>query len=175
MAAARAAQRAGAATGLLAGGRGRAGGECCSAVGRRAAAPAQAISIPNPISDPGPAQLAAGWRWLAASSPSAVKAFDAIIRHLFAPLAKLVTVALIGWLTAIPDFAQGNVAQLEQTVAAICGGVLGAVATLSVIRYWLAGFAGSGAPFTALEGLVRTVGAALFIAIWPWLFERAIA
>ena len=60
-------------------------------------------------------------------------------------------------------------------MAAICGGVLGAVATLSVIRYWLAGFAGGGdSGFSALEGLVRTVGAALFIAIWPWLFERAI-
>ena len=53
--------------------------------------------------------------------------------------------------------------------------MLGAVATLSVIRYWAAGFASGGdSGFTALEGLVRTVGAALFIAIWPWLFERAI-
>ena len=105
----------------------------------------------------------------------AVKAFEAIIKALFAPIAKFVTVALIGWLTAIPNFAQGNVAQLEQTIAAICGGVLGAVATMSVIRYWLAGFAGGGdSGFSALEGLVRTVGAALFIAIWPWLFEKAI-
>ena len=53
--------------------------------------------------------------------------------------------------------------------------MLGAVATLSVIRYWLAGFAGGGdSGFSALEGLVRTIGAALFIAIRPWLFERAI-
>ena len=140
-----------------------------------APSPAQAISIPNPVSilGGGLGSLLGG-----AAGPIVsigVKVFDAIIRHLFAPLAKLVTVALVGWLTAIPNFAQGNVAHLEQTVAAICGGVLGAVATLSVIRYWVAGFAGGGdSGFTALEGLVRTVGAALFIAIWPWLFERAI-
>jgi hypothetical protein len=37
-----------------------------------------------------------------------------------------------------------------------------------VIRYWLAGFAGGGGcGFSALEGLVRTVAAARFIAIWP--------
>ena len=126
------------------------------------------ISIPNPLS-PILGGLSSGIVGLA------VKAFEAIIKALFTPLAKFVTVALIGWLTAIPNFAQGHVAQLEQTVAAICGGVLGAVATISVIRYWLAGFAGGGdSGFSALEGLVRTVGAALFIAIWPWLFEKAI-
>ncbi len=137
--------------------------------------PAQAISIPGPISIPG-GGLGSLLGGVAGPIVSiGVKVFDAIINHLFAPLAKLVTVALVGWLTAIPNFAQGNVAHLEQTVAAICGGVLGAVATLSVIRYWLAGFASGGdSGFTALEGLVRTVGAALFIAIWPWLFERAI-
>ena len=133
------------------------------------------ISIPNPIHviGSGIGSLLGGAAGPIASL--AVKAFEAIIQHLFAPIAKLVTVALIGWLTAIPNFAQGNVAHLEQTVAAICGGVLGAVATLSVIRYWLAGFASGGdSGFSALEGLVRTIGAALFIAIWPWLFERAI-
>lgn len=126
------------------------------------------ISIPNPLS-PILGGLSSGIVGLA------VKAFEAIIKALFTPLAKFVTVALIGWLTAIPNFAQGHVAQLEQTVAAICGGVLGAVATISVIRYWLAGFAGGGdSGFSALEGLVRTVAAALFIAIWPWLFQKAI-
>ena len=109
-----------------------------------APSPAQAISIPNPINIVG---RGIGSLLGAAAGPIAslaVKAFEAIINHLFAPIAKLVTVALVGWLTAIPNFAQGNVAHLEQTVAAICGGVLGAVATLSVIRYWLAGFAGGG-------------------------------
>jgi hypothetical protein len=124
----------------------------------------------------------------------AVDAFKAIIKALFAPIAKFVTVDLIHWVVEVPNFAQGHyvpshtvggqvvpahyanhVATLEQTVAAICGGVLGAVATFSVIRYWLAGFAGGGdSGFSALEGLVRTVAAALFTAIWPWLFGQAV-
>ena len=55
------------------------------------------------------------------------------------------------------------------------GGLLGAVATISTIRYWAAGFAGGGdSGFAALEGLTRTVGAALFLAIWPWLFDTAV-
>src|SRR5438552_2925530 len=54
--------------------------------------------------------------------------------------------------------------------------LLGAVATFSTIRYWAAGFAGGGdSGFAALEGLTRTVGAALFLAIWPWLFDTAVS
>jgi hypothetical protein len=105
----------------------------------------------------------------------AVTAFDAIIKHLFAPIAKFITVELIGWLVAVPDFTQGNVAQLETTVCAMGGGLLGAVATISVARYWAAGFAGGAdSGFSALEGLTRTVGAALLLAIWPWLFSTAV-
>jgi len=105
----------------------------------------------------------------------AVGAFDAIIRALFAPIAKFITTELIGWLVAVPNLTQGNVAQLEQTVEAMGGGLLGAVATISTIRYWAAGFAGGGdSGFAALEGLTRTVGAALFLAIWPWLFDTAV-
>ena len=55
------------------------------------------------------------------------------------------------------------------------GGLLGAVATISVARYWAAGFAGGGdSGFAALEGLARTVGAALLLAMWPWLFATAV-
>jgi hypothetical protein len=105
----------------------------------------------------------------------AVGAFDAIIKALFAPIAKFVTTQLIGWLVAVPNFTQGNVSQLERTVVAMGGGLLGAVATISIARYWVAGFAGgSDSGFAALEGLTRTVGAALFLAAWPWLFDTAV-
>ena len=108
----------------------------------------------------------------------ATGAFDAIIKHLFAPITKFVTVEVIGWLVAVPNFTTGqnnSVAQLETTVVAMGGGLLGAVATFSVIRYWLAGFAGGGdSGFVALEGLTRTVGAALALALWPWLFDTAV-
>ena len=106
----------------------------------------------------------------------AVGGFDAIIKALFAPVARFITVELIGWLVAVPNLTQGNVAQLEQTVEAMGGGLLGAVATISTIRYWAAGFAGGGdSGFAALEGLTRTVGAALFLAVWPWLFDTAVS
>jgi hypothetical protein len=105
----------------------------------------------------------------------AVGAFDAIIKALFAPIAKFVTTELVGWLVAVPNFTQGNVSALERTVVAMGGGLLGAVATISVVRYWVAGFAGGGdSGFAALEGLTRTVGAALFLAMWPWLFDTAV-
>ncbi|HYB22449.1 MAG TPA: hypothetical protein VED41_01540, partial [Solirubrobacteraceae bacterium] len=106
----------------------------------------------------------------------AVGGFDAIVKALFAPVAKFITTELIGWLVAVPNLTQGNVSQLEQTVEAMGGGLLGAVATISTIRYWAAGFAGGGdSGFAALEGLTRTVGAALFLAIWPWLFDTAVS
>ena len=106
----------------------------------------------------------------------AVGGFDAIIKALFAPIAKFITTQLIGWLVAVPNLTQGNVTALEQTVEAMGGGLLGAVATFSTIRYWAAGFAGGGdSGFAALEGLTRTVGAALFLAIWPWLFDTAVS
>ena len=105
----------------------------------------------------------------------AVGAFDAIIKALFAPIAKFITAQLIGWLVAVPNLTQGNVRTLEQTVEAMGGGVLGAVATISVIRYWAAGFSGGGdSGFAALEGLIRTIGAVLFLAAWPWLFDQAV-
>jgi hypothetical protein len=135
-----------------------------------AAAPpaAQAISIPDPFSIIGGAVSGE-------IGKLAVGAFDAIIKHLFAPITKFITVQLIGWLVAVPDFTQGNVAELEATVCAMGGGLLGAVATISVARYWAAGFAGGGdSGFSALEGLTRTVGAALLLAMWPWLFATAV-
>jgi hypothetical protein len=133
-----------------------------------APAPAEAISIPDPFSILGGAVSAE-------IGKLAVGAFDAIIKHLFAPIAKFVTVELIGWLATVPDLTQGNVAQLETTMCAMGGGLLGAVATISVARYWTAGFAGGGdSGFSALEGLARTVGAALLLAMWPWLFATAV-
>jgi hypothetical protein len=133
-----------------------------------APAPAQAITIPDPLSIVGGAVSAEVGKL-------AVGAFDAIIRHLFAPITKFITVELIGWLAAVPDFTQGNVAELETTVCAMGGGLLGAVATISVARYWAAGLAGGGdSGFSALEGLARTVGAALLLALWPWLFATAV-
>jgi hypothetical protein len=133
------------------------------------------ISIPNPISliGSGVSSLLGGLGGDIAKL--AVGAFEAIIRALFAPIAKFITTQLIGWVITVPNLTQGNVTRLEQTVEAMAGGLLGAVATISTIRYWAAGFAGGGdSGFAALEGLVRTVAAALFLASWPWVFESGV-
>jgi hypothetical protein len=141
-----------------------------------ASPPAQAVAIGpvdlNPLNWPG--EILGGVAGGIANV--AVGGFDAIIKALFAPVARFITTELIGWLVAVPNLTQGNVAQLEQTVVAMGGGLLGAVATFSTIRYWAAGFAGGGdSGFAALEGLTRTVGAALFLAVWPWLFDTAVS
>ena len=85
-------------------------------------APAQAIIPPDPFSILGGAVSAQ-------IGNLAVGAFDAIIKHLFAPITKFITVELIGWLAAVPDFT--HVAQLQTTVCAMGGGLLAAVATIS--------------------------------------------
>ena len=105
----------------------------------------------------------------------AVTAFDAIVHALFAPIAHFINTQLIGWLVAVPDYAPSgsHVAATEHTVLAMAGAALGAVATISVARFWAAGLAGSGG--SAVEGLARTVGAALLLPIWPWLFHTAVA
>src|SRR5450755_2847365 len=83
----------------------------------------------------------------------AVTAFDAIIHALFAPIARFINTQLLGWLVAVPDYAPAgsHVAATERTVLAMAGAALGAVATISVARFWAAGLAGSGG--SALEGL----------------------
>jgi hypothetical protein len=74
---------------------------------------------------------------------------------------------VVGWLVAVPDYAPpgSHVAATERTVLAMAGAVLGAIATISIARFWVAGVAGSGG--SALEGLARTVGAALLLPVWP--------
>src|SRR4051812_37704884 len=130
---------------------------------------AEAITLPNPLSPLGGALVGGAGHLV-------VGAFDALIAHLFAPVAHFVNVQLLGWLVAVPNFTGANVRQLETTVCAMGAAALGAVATISIARYWLAGLAsGSGSGFEALEGLARTVGAALFIALWPWLFDTGVA
>src|SRR5262249_42298368 len=103
--------------------------------------PAQAVAIGpidlNPLNWPG--EILGGVT--GGIAKVAGGAFDAIIRALFAPVARFITTELIGWLVAVPNLTQGNGADLEQTVEAMGGGLLGAVATFSTIRYWAAGFA----------------------------------
>jgi hypothetical protein len=52
---------------------------------------------------------------------------------------------------------------------------LGAVLTLSVIHYWASGiFSQGGGAGIAIEGLIRTIGAALFVLAWPFIIDTGV-
>jgi hypothetical protein len=140
------------------------------------AIPHDAEAVPNPLDLPGKAVGAAGDALGGAIGGGAERAFDGIINRLFGGLAANVTTGLITWLIAVPNFTGGNVGALSRSVQGIAFGVLGAVMTIAVIRYWLAGLSLSGSGgYEAVEGFSRTVGAALFVVAWPFLFRTLVA
>jgi hypothetical protein len=164
---------------LVAGALAAAGGIALSLAGPDAAA---AIPIPLPLGPlgglPGPGDVITG-----GIGKAAAESFGAVIKTLFAWPAKMVNRGLLAWLVAVPDYAinpetagaargGSNLAQLGATTSAMAFAALGAVGTVSGIRYWAAGLTGSGG-MDALVGLARTVGAALFIVQWPWLFRHS--
>jgi hypothetical protein len=87
----------------------------------------------------------------------------------------LISFTWLGWLVTVPNYpAQGgNVAALERVTSAIGLAVLGAAVTLSVFNHWAGGFAGGGGD--VMQGVFRSVGAALFIIAWPWIFMSGAA
>ena len=114
---------------------------------------------------------------------AAVDGFSALLGKLFAWPAEVINRHLLAWLVAVPDYAispqstsggraGSNLAELASTTSAMAFALLAAVGTVAGLRYWAAGLSGSGG-FDALEGLGRTVAAALFVVAWPWLFGHA--
>src|SRR3954471_12863289 len=114
---------------------------------------------------------------------AAVDGFSALLGKLFAWPAEVINRHLLAWLVAVPDYAispqsassgraGSNLAELASTTSAMAFALLAAVGTVAGLRYWAAGLSGSGG-FDALEGLARTVAAALFVVAWPWLFRHA--
>jgi hypothetical protein len=88
--------------------------------------------------------------------------------------AKLVAGVIKGLLT-IPRFDEGHVAQLEHTTVALSAGMLSAVLTLSILRYYLAGLTDSGSGgWEAMQGLIRVIGAVGFIIAWPSIFSELV-
>jgi hypothetical protein len=110
---------------------------------------------------------------------AAVDGFSALLGTLFSWPAEVINRRLLAWLVAVPDYAistsggaGSNLAELASTTSAMAFALLAAVGTVAGLRYWAAGLSGSGG-FDALEGLGRTVAAALFVVAWPWLFRHA--
>src|SRR3954452_8418456 len=114
---------------------------------------------------------------------AAVDGFGALLGKLFSWPAEIINRRLLAWLVAVPDYAispdatsrgraGSSLAELASTTSAMAFALLAAVGTVAGLRYWAAGLSGSGG-FDALEGLGRTVAAALFVVAWPWLFRHA--
>lgn len=105
----------------------------------------------------------------------AVNGFKSILSALFGGLQAHVTQALTGWLTTIPNFTGGNVAQLRGTTTAIAFGLIGVVMTFAFIRYYISGLSMSGSGgMEAVEGIVRSVGAVLLLIAWPFFMVKLV-
>src|SRR3954447_20887453 len=130
---------------LVAGALAAAGSIALSLAGPDAAA---AIPIPLPIGPLG-GLLGPGDVITGAIGKAAAESFGAVIKTLFAWPAKMVNRGLLAWLVASPDYAihpepagaarGSNLAQLGATTSAMAFAALGAVGTVSGIRYWAAG------------------------------------
>lgn len=106
---------------------------------------------------------------------AAVEAFVKVLQLIFGGIEAKLIAAVISALLSIPNFDNGHVAQLEQTTVALSAGMLTAVLTLSLFRYYITGLTdhGSGG-FEAIQSLVRVTGAVGFIILWPGLFNEIV-
>src|SRR3954462_4361462 len=138
---------------------------------------------PVPVGPLGPAIGAGVDAVTGGLGSTVVDGFSALLGKLFAWPADIINRHLLAWLVAVPDYAispqstaagraGSNLAELASTTSAMAFALLAAVGTVAGLRYWAAGLSGSGG-FDALEGLERTVAAALFVVAWPWLFRHA--
>jgi len=99
--------------------------------------------------------------------------FKAIINLLFGGLQSAITVALIKWMTTIPNLSGGHVGHLESSIAVGAGGLLAATMTISIVRFWSSGLTGNGA-LGGAEGVARAAVAAALIGLWPQIFDLAV-
>ena len=142
------------------------------------ATPAQAkIPIVGEIPVVGPVVEGIGSAGEAVLHPTEtiLKGFVALLQAIFGGFEAHLIAEVIAGLLAIPNFNTGHVAQLEHTTTAIAAGMLTAVLTLSILRYYIAGLTNSSSGgFEALQGLVRVVGAVGFIILWPGFFSECL-
>jgi len=104
-----------------------------------------------------------------------VEGFVKILQAIFGGIEAHLIAGVINALLTIPNFDTGHVATLESTTVAIAAGMLSAVLSLSILRYYLAGLTDSGSGgFEALQGLSRLAGAVGFIILWRGLFNTVV-
>jgi hypothetical protein len=128
-----------------------------------------------PVIGPAVKAIGGGIHTVLHPAEAVVEALVSVLRAIFGGVeAKLIT-AVINGLLATPNFDTGHVAALEHTTVAISAGMLSAVLTLSILRYYLAGLSDSSSGgFEAVQGLVRVIGAVGFIIAWPGIFSELV-
>jgi hypothetical protein len=104
-----------------------------------------------------------------------VEGFVKLLQAIFGGIEARLITAVIKALLAIPNFDNGNVTALEKTCVAISAGMLSAVLTLSIVRYYIAGLGDQGSGgFEALQALSRLAGAVGLIILWPGIFNTVV-
>jgi hypothetical protein len=104
-----------------------------------------------------------------------VEGFVKLLQAIFGGIEAGLITGVIRALLTIPNFDNGNVAGLEKTCVAISAGMLSAVLTLSIVRYYVAGLGDQGSGgFEALQALSRLGAAVGFIILWPGIFNTAV-
>ena len=143
------------------------------------AAPAQAAEVPLigeiPVVGPVVNGIAGAGEAVMHPAETILKGFLDILKAIFGGFEAHLITEVIAGLLAIPNFNTGHVAALEHTTTAIAAGMLTAVLTLSILRYYIAGLTNSASGgFEALQGLVRVVAAVGFIVLWPGIFSECL-
>ncbi len=97
-------------------------------------------------------------------------AFFWMLNQIFGGIQATLSVKLLTWLTRLPDFSGGQVMQVQRAIQIGAGACLGAVLTISIVRFWLGSHSSNGGVSAGLEGVIRTAIAALAIGLWPKIF-----
>lgn len=110
--------------------------------------------------------------------PSVGGMVDTAVKKIFGVKGDWITGTFVEWLIKVPDVgltSNGGPAQVYQVTRDIAFALLGAVLTLSCIHYLVSGMTSQGGGAgVALEGALRTGGAALMIIAWPFLVDNGV-
>lgn len=108
----------------------------------------------------------------------AIDAIEAIVKWLFGSGQTSLTQDIIGWLTHLDNWSgsTSSVTALMDTTTLMAWGLLGAVLSIALLRFWLVAIGPGGSnTYDVFEGLARTVLACILLLLWPYLFDNAIA
>lgn len=122
----------------------------------------------NTVTNPGGAVASA-------ASGIAETILPTILNQLFGGLQASFTMSVFdGLLETSNPAANSNVGELGGTMQAISFGLLSAVLTVTVLRYYFAGLGGSLSGFEPYQAFMRVIGACAAVIVWPWAFDWAI-